>query len=215
MATETLSATPRTDVGKGAARSLRREGRVPGVIYGSERESLPLSLNSRELERLLGRISAESTVIDLDLGGSTARTLIREVQRHPFRREVIHVDFQELVAGEKVTVNIPITLVGVPEGVRLSGALLGQVMSELTIRVDPVDIPRNVEVDVSGLTIGHSVHVSDLKLPDGVEVLDEADATVATVSAPKVTEEAPVVAAETGAEPELIRKTKADEEAEK
>lgn len=215
MATETLSATPRTDVGKGAARSLRREGRVPGVIYGSERESLPLSLNSRELERLLGRISAESTVIDLDLGGSTARTLIREVQRHPFRREVIHVDFQELVAGEKVTVNIPITLVGVPEGVRLSGALLGQVMSELTIRVDPVDIPRNVEVDVSGLTIGHSVHVSDLKLPDGVEVLDEADATVATVSAPKVTEEAPVVAAETGAEPELIRKTTADEEAEK
>ena len=215
MPTETLSATPRTDVGKGAARSLRREGRVPGVIYGSTRESLPLSLNSRELERLLGRISAESTVIDLDFGDSTARTLIREVQRHPFRREVIHVDFQELVAGEKVIVNIPITLVGVPEGVRLSGALLGQVMSELTIRVDPVDIPRNVEVDVSGLTIGHSIHVSDLKLPAGVEVLDEADTTVATVSAPKVTEEAPVVAAETGAEPELIRKTKAEEDAEK
>lgn len=215
MPTETLSATPRTDVGKGAARSLRREGRVPGVIYGSARESLPLSLNSRELERLLGRISAESTVIDLDFGDSTARTLIREVQRHPFRREVIHVDFQELVAGEKVIVNIPITLVGVPEGVRLSGALLGQVMSELTIRVDPVDIPRHVEVDVSGLTIGHSIHVSDLKLPAGVEVLDEADTTVATVSAPKVTEEAPVVAAETGAEPELIRKTKAEEDAEK
>lgn len=215
MPTETLSATPRTDVGKGAARSLRREGRVPGVIYGSARESLPLSLNSREVERLLGRISAESTVIDLDFGDSTARTLIREVQRHPFRREVIHVDFQELVAGEKVIVNIPITLVGVPEGVRLSGALLGQVMSELTIRVDPVDIPRNVEVDVSGLTIGHSIHVSDLKLPAGVEVLDEADTTVATVSAPKVTEEAPVVAAETGAEPELIRKTKAEEDAEK
>lgn len=215
MAIVTLSATPRADVGKGAARSLRRDGRVPAVIYGSARESLPLSLNSRELERLLGRISAESTVIDLDLGGSTARTLIREVQRHPFRREIIHVDFQELVAGEKVTVNIPITLVGVPEGVRLSGALLGQVMNELTIRVDPADIPRHVEVDVSRLTIGHSLHVSDLQLPAGVEVLDDADATVATVSAPKVSEEAPAVVAEPGSEPELIRKAKADEEAAK
>jgi large subunit ribosomal protein L25 len=215
MATATLSATPRADVGKGAARSLRRDGRVPAVIYGHAREPQPLSLNARELERLLDRISAESTVIDLDLGGATSRTLIREVQRHPYKRSVIHVDFQELVAGEKVTVNIPLVLVGTPEGVRLSGAILNQVMTELTVRVDPVDIPGRIEVDVSNLTIGHSMHVGDLKLPEGVEVIDDAEATVATVAAPKVAEETAAPAAETSAEPELIRKPKGEEEDEK
>jgi large subunit ribosomal protein L25 len=215
MATATLSATPRADVGKGAARSLRREGRVPAVIYGHAREPQSLSLNARELERLLDRISAESTVIELDLGGATSRTLIREVQRHPYKRSVIHVDFQELVAGEKVTVNIPIVLVGTPEGVRLSGAILNQVMTELTVRVDPVDIPGHIDVDVSNVTIGHSVHVGDLKLPEGVEVIDDADATIATVAAPKVSEETAAPVAETSAEPELIRKPKGEEEDEK
>lgn len=215
MATVTLSATARADVGKGAARSLRREGRVPAVIYGHAREPQPLSLNARELERLLDRISAESTVIDLDLDGASSRTLIREVQRHPYRRQVIHVDFQELVAGEKVTVNIPIVLVGTPEGVRLSGAILNQVMTELTVRVDPAEIPGHIDVDVSRVTIGHSVHVGDLTLPEGVEVLDDAEATVATVSAPKVAEETATPAEETSAEPELIRKPKGEEEVEK
>ena len=93
MATATLSATPRTESGKGAARSLRRDGRVPGVVYGRARAAMPLSIDARELERLLGHINAETTVIDLALDGGSTRTLIREIQRHPLQRNVIHVDF--------------------------------------------------------------------------------------------------------------------------
>jgi large subunit ribosomal protein L25 len=216
MATAQLSASPRTTSGKGAARSLRSAGQIPAVIYGHAREPLSLAIPTREFEKLLERVSAESTVIELTLDGGVARTLIREIQRHPYKKQILHIDFQELVAGEKVSVNVPIVLTGTPEGVRLSGGILSQVMSELSIRVDPVNIPRRVEADVTNVAIGHSLHVSDLKVPDGVEILDEADATVAVVSAPKVEVEAPaaVEGAEAPAEPELIRKTKEEGEAE-
>ena len=215
MATASLAATPRSATGKGAARSLRRDGQVPAVIYGHAREPQSLAINTRELERLLGRISAENTVIELTLDGRTARTLIREIQRHPFKRSIIHVDFQELVAGEKVTVNVPIVLMGAAAGVR-EGGILDQIMRELSVEVDPANIPGRIEVDVSELTIGHSIHVRDLSLPTGVTVLDDEDATVVVVSAPKTvveTVEAPEAEAAT-AEPEVIRKAKTDEEEE-
>ena len=211
MATAQLSASTRDSVGKGAARSLRSAGQIPAVIYGHAREPQSLAIPTREFEKLLERVSAESTVIELALDGGVARTLIREIQRHPYKKQILHIDFQELVAGEKVTVNVPIVLVGTPEGVRLSGGILSQVMSELSIRVDPVNIPRRVEADVTNVAIGHSLHVSDLKVPEGVEVEDDADATVAVVSAPKVEVEPTPGAAEgveAAAEPELIRKTK-------
>ena len=217
MPTAQLSASPRTTTGKGAARSLRSAGQIPAVIYGHAREPRSLAIPTREFEKLLDRVSAESTVIELALDGGVARTLIREIQRHPYKKQILHIDFQELVAGEKVSVNVPIVLTGTPEGVRVSGGILSQVMSELSIRVDPVNIPRRIEADVTNVAIGHSLHVSDLKVPDGIEVLDEADATVAVVSAPKVeAEPTPGVAegVEAAAEPELIRKTKDEEEGE-
>ena len=216
MATAQLSASPRDAAGKGAARSLRSAGKIPAVIYGHAREPQSLAIPTREFEKLLERVSAESTVIELDLAGTVARTLIREIQRHPFKKQILHVDFQELVAGEKVTVNVPIVLVGTPEGVRVSGGILSQVMSELSILVDPVNIPNRIEADVTAVTIGHSLHVSDLKIPEGVEVVDDPEETVAVVSAPKVEAE-PVPAtepAEGAAEPELIRKTKEEGEEE-
>jgi large subunit ribosomal protein L25 len=210
MASVQLNAVPRSDVGKGAARTLRSEGKIPAVIYGHAREPQPLAIDQRELERLLSHIAAESTVIELSLDGTTARTLIREIQRHPFKRQILHVDFQELVAGEKVTVSVPILLVGVPEGVRAEGGVLDQTMRELSIHVDPADIPNHIDVDVSALTIGRSVHVSDLALPEGVEVLDDEDATICVVSAPRaVVEEAPAeVVVEGAEEPEVIGRGK-------
>ena len=217
MATAQLSASPRTTVGKGAARTLRSAGQIPAVIYGHAREPQSLAIPTREFEKLLERVSAESTVIELTLDGGVARTLIREIQRHPYKKQILHIDFQELVAGEKVTVNVPIVLVGTPEGVRLAGGILSQVMSELSVRVDPVNIPRRIEADVTNVAIGHSLHVSDLKVPEGVEVEDDADATVAVVSAPKVEAEptpSAVEGVEAAAEPELIRKTKDEEEEE-
>lgn len=211
MASAHLNATPRSDVGKGVARSLRREGMIPAVIYGHARAPQPLAIDQRDLDRLLSHIAAESTVIELSFDGTTSRTLIREIQRHPFKPQILHVDFQELVAGEKVTVDVPIILGGVPEGVRAEGGVLDQTMRELSIHVDPVNIPNHIDVDVSGLGIGDSVHVSDLTLPEGVEILDDEDATICVVSAPRaVVEEAPVeVVAEGGAEePEVIGKGK-------
>jgi large subunit ribosomal protein L25 len=141
------------------------------------------------------------------------RTLIREIQRHPYRRNILHVDFQELVAGEKVTVNIPVVLVGTPEGVK-TGGVLDQIMRDIAILVDPANIPSHIDVDVSAITIGHSIHVGEIQVPEGIEVMEDADATIATVTAPRVHEEVAVVAPEAPAEPELIRKPKGEEEGE-
>lgn len=215
MATASLSATKRSNVGKGVARKLRAAGEVPAVIYGHGREPQPLALNTFNLEKMLSKVSYRTTVIELDIEGAMARTLIREVQRHPFKRDILHVDFQELVAGEKVTVQVPLVFVGTPEGVRVGGGILETAMRELTITIDPADIPNHIDVDVTNLTIGHSLHVSDLPVPAGAEVLDEANATVCLVAVPKaVVEPTPEEAAAStaAAEPEVIRKAKADEE---
>jgi len=214
MATASLNATPRTDRGTGVARKLRQSGKVPAVIYGHGRDSQPLAIDTRELDRLLERVSAASTVIELSVDGRMARTLIREIQRHPFKKHILHVDFQELVAGEKVTVSIPIVLTGTSEGVK-AGGILDHVLHQLTIRVDPMHIPNHVDVDVTSLTIGHSIHVSDLTVPAGVEILDDQEATVTTVAAPRAeTPVAGVPVVEAAPEPELIRKPKEGEEEE-
>jgi large subunit ribosomal protein L25 len=216
MASATLSATPRSDKGKGVARTLRRNGQVPAVIYGHSREAQSLAVPARELDRLLQHISAESTVVELSIDGRTSRTLIREIQRHPFKRMILHVDFQELVAGETVTVRIPLILVGLPAEVRSGGAIMDQTMRELEIEVDPVNMPNHIDVDVSELTIGHSIHVRDLKLPAGVTALVDEDASVVVIQAARaVTEE--VVAVEdpdaaAAAEPEVIRAKKDEDE---
>ena len=214
MASASLSAEVRTETGKGVARKLRSAGRVPAVVYGHARESQALSLQTRELEKLLSSIATGSTVVELTLGGATTKTLIREVQRHPFKKQILHVDFQELVAGEKVTVEIPLVFVGIPEGVRLSGALLEQILHSLEVLVDPANIPNHIDVDVTNLAMGHSLHVNELTLPPGLEVLTDEDATVCAVVAPRaVVEETPAEGVEAVPEPELIRKPKEEEEA--
>lgn len=216
MATAQLSASTRSSSGKGAARTLRRDGRLPAIIYGRTREPLSLSVPAREFERLLERVHAENTVIELSIDGAMSRTLIREIQRHPVKRNVLHVDFQELVAGERMVVNIPIVLQGTPEGVRNSGGILSQILQELECRVDPLNMPPSIIVDVTNIAVGHSLHVSEITIPDGVEVLDDPESTIAVVAVPKEEEVAPTTEApEAAAEPELIRKPKeGDEEGE-
>ena len=212
MANASLGAETRSDRGKGYARKLRAAGRVPGIVYGHGREPQSLSVVARDLDKLLSSIAVSSTVVELGLGGAITKTLIREIQRHPFKKMIMHIDFQELVAGEKVTVDLPLVFVGVPEGVRLSGALLEQILHKIEVLVDPSNIPNHVDVDVSHLAMGHSLHIRDLKLPEGVEVLSDEDATICAVIAPRAAVEA--AAAEGAvAEPELIRKAKEDEDA--
>jgi large subunit ribosomal protein L25 len=208
----------RNETGTGVARKLRQNGSFPAVIYGHGREPQSLSLNTRDFEKLISGINVMATVIELNVGGKTARTLIREIQRHPFKRSIVHVDFQELVAGEKITVSIPLRFVGTADGVRNSGGILEETMHQVHLRLDPSAIPDHIDVDVTPLTIGHSIHIRDLKLPSGVTILDDAGATVCVCTAPKTEVVAtPAEGAEGAAavaEPELIRKPKAEGEEE-
>jgi len=208
MATASLSAASRTDTGKGVARKLRAAGNVPGVIYGHARAPQSLALETRAVERLLDKIVAASTVVELTVDGTTTRTLIREIQRHPVKRNILHIDFQELVVGEKVTVKVPLVFEGVPAGVRLVGGILEEVMHELELEVDPSGIPEKLTIDVTALTIGHSIHAREITLPVGVTLLTDADATVCLVSASRAAASADEPSQ---AEPEVIRKAKADD----
>jgi large subunit ribosomal protein L25 len=219
MASVPFVATTRDATGKGVARKLRATGQVPAIIYGHSRAPQTLSLDAHQLSLLLEKHPYQSTVIALDVDGKTSNTLIREIQRHPYKKQILHVDFQELVAGEKVTVKVPLQFTGTAEGVKNGGGILDQTMHEVEITCDPSNIPHHVAVDVTPLTIGHSIHAGELALPAGVTLETDADATVCVCSAPKVeAEPAPEAAADATAaapgEPELIRKVKAEDEAE-
>lgn len=185
----TLKAEKRVGTGKGVARKLRAAGRLPGVVYGQGREALPISLDSAEAEHLFHSISVENTIVDLTVEGEgkSFQTLVREIQVHPFRPDVLHVDFYRLQAGVKVDVEIPVNLNGVPTGVRTGGGILQQVTHELPVKVIPSKIPDSFEIDVSHLEVGDSIHVSDLELPDGVEEIElDPERTVCTVALPRV-----------------------------
>lgn len=213
MATVPFSATTRGTTGKGVARKLRATGQVPAVIYGHARQPQPLALDHHALTLFLEKHPYQSTVIALSIDGKASNTLIREVQRHPFKKQILHVDFQELVAGEKITVPVPVHLTGTPEGVRLGGGMLDHILHELELECDPANIPGHITVDVTALTIGHSIHAGEIALPAGVTLRSNPEATVCVCAAPRV--EAEPAAAEGGAaEPELIRKPKAEDEAE-
>ncbi len=206
-----LSATLRDEQGKSAVRKLRAAGKIPAVVYGHGEETQSLSIDAHEIELLFSRISVQSTMITLKIDGRKGgdlRTLVREVQKHPVKANVIHVDFYQLHADEKVTVHTPIRLVGTPVGVR-EGGILNQSLDTLDVSCLPENIPSVIEIDISGLHIGDSVHVRDLPLPEGVESEIDGDITVAAVSHPSVAEvtAAPAEAAEPGSsEPELVRK---------
>ena len=213
--TVTLSATAREKTGKGAARQARLQKRVPAVIYGHGRPSQNLLLEAPALEKALKGIEAESTLIELTIDGKKSRTLIREIQRHPIRPDIIHVDFYEIKADEKITLNVPVHLTGTADGVRNAGGVLDQVTREVEIEVLPEHIPDRVELDVTALKIGDSLHVRDLSIPNA-EILTSADLTIAVVVPPRAEEvAAPAAEAATEvAEPELIRKVREGEEGE-
>src|SRR6266511_2794579 len=211
--TVSLSATAREKTGKGAARQARFHKQVPAVIYGHGRATQPLMVDGLALEQPLTGVEPESTLIDLTVDGKKARALIREIQRHPLRPDIIHVDFYEIKADEKITLKVPVHLVGTPDGVRNAGGVLDQVTREVEIEVLPEDIPDRVELDVTALKIGDSLHTRDLTIPKAV-ILTGADLTIATVVPPRAEEVAaptPEAATEV-AEPELIRKVREGEE---
>ena len=208
-----LAASPRTTTGKGAARQTRFRGKVPAVIYGHGRETQSLEVEAKALEKALSGVEPASTIIELAVDGLKTRTLIREIQRHPIRPDIIHVDFYEIHAAERVKLKVPVHLVGAPDGVRNAGGVLDQVTREVEIEVLPEQIPDRVELDVTALKIGDSLHVRQLQIPN-VTILTHGDLTIATVVPPRaeeVTAPTPEAVAEV-AEPELIRKVREGEE---
>ncbi len=209
-----LQVASRSDTGKGAARSLRRQGKIPGVIYGHDRAPEALVVESLALTKMLTGISAATTIVEVAIDGrAPVKALIREIQRDSLRpAQILHLDFYEIRADEAVTVPVPVHLVGIPDGVRNFGGVLDHSLRELEVEVLPADIPESIDLDVTSLAIGHSLFVRDIKLEKGV-ILNDPDTPICTVVAPR-TEEAPAVVAEevAPAEPELIRKPKAEDE---
>jgi large subunit ribosomal protein L25 len=214
----TIEAQTRTDTGKGAARALRRTGRVPAVIYGHDRPSETVTVETLALTKMLGTISAATTIVDVTVDGrAPVKALIREIQRDPLRSvNVLHLDLYEVKADEQVKVSVPVRLVGVPDGVRNFGGVLDQVLYSLEVEVLPADIPDHIDLDVTNLAIGHSMFVREVEVAKA-RILNSPDSPVCSVVAPR-TEEAPVAAPEAEvaapAEPELIRKPKAEAEGE-
>jgi large subunit ribosomal protein L25 len=214
-----LAAEPRAPQKKTGARALRSAGKVPAILYGHGAEPQPLAVGAVELGRLLENIHPESTIVEVSLGAKTVRALIREIQRHPLRPGIVHIDLQEIHAGEKIRIEVPVHLVGIPDGVRNQGGTLDQVLRTIEIEVDPTQIPERVELDVTALVIGRSLHVSDLSIP-GVRIMADPSLSVCTVAAPRVEEVVAPVAAEgvvvapegeAVAEPEVIKKGKVEE----
>ena len=212
----TLPVTVRGTSGKGAARALRRAGKIPGVIYGHGRAAEPVAIDSSTLTKMLVGVSAATAIVDVTVDDrAPVKALIREIQRDSLRPgTIIHLDLYEVRGDEEITLEVPVRLIGIPDGVRNFGGVLDHVLRELEIEVLPSNIPEHIDLDVTSLAIGHSLFVRDLQVPNA-KVLNDPDTPICTVVAPR-TEEAPAAAPEEAAssEPELIRKPKAEAEGE-
>ena len=212
----TLKAEKRADAGKGAARKLRSAGRIPGVVYGQGDEGILLSLDALETFNLFNHISVENTIVELQVEGEkeSIDTLVREVQVHPFRPDILHVDFYKVQKGVELEVNVPLHLHGTAAGVKNHGGVLQQLFHDLPLRTIPSLIPEEITFDVSGLEIGDQVLASELQFPEGVTLDLDPDTVLVLVSAPRAVaeEDEEELAAEEPAEPELIGEEPSDEE---
>ncbi len=215
MAIVPLEGRVRPGTGKGPARQARRDGFIPGVIYGHGETPVALSVPKREFELAMKTAKGSNVIVGLKLDGVAEQTaIIREVQRDPISYDILHLDFHRISLTEKVTVEVSIHLVGVPDGVKNGGGVLEHIARTVEIECLATQIPGSIEADVSKLGIGDSVHVRDLVIPDA-EVLSDPDTTVATVVPPtKAVETTPAEGAEPGkAEPEVIAKGKPEDAA--
>ena len=202
-----LNAEPRNDTGKGASRRLRHAGKVPAIMYGGGKDPEALSLSHNEVLRKLEHEAFYSHILTVKSGGAETQAILRDLQRHPSKPIIMHMDLQRISATEKLKTHAPIHLVGGDDapGVK-AGGLISHDQTEVSIECLPKDLPEYIEVDVSGLDIGDSIHLSDLKIPEGVTLVDLArgddhDSSVVSVHVKRVVEEVePTAEAEQAAE---------------
>jgi large subunit ribosomal protein L25 len=200
----TLKAEMRGEQGKEAAKRLRDSGRVPAVLYGRGFDAVSISVPAHDAELLFRSISVENTLVQLEIDGEKGpvQSLIREIQVHPYKPQLLHVDFYRIREGETVEVEIPVHLKGVPAGVR-DGGVLQHTVHDLRVRCLPTAIPESIDLDVSGLKLGDSIHVADVPVSEGVQILAEPDRTICSVNLPRAEETKPAAAVE-GAEGEAV-----------
>ena len=212
----TLSARHRTDVGRNSVKQLRTRGSVPAVIYGHKDQPANLEINAREITKLLAHAVGENILVELQIAGEQGQTsklsLIQEVQHHPVRREILHVDFLEVATDEVLHTEVPLESFGEADGVKNYGGLLEHSLRSLHIECLPKDLPEIIRVDVTSLGLNQSLHVRDLILPAGVKATSDPDLTVFIVAESKTGVEAePTTLAATG--PEVIKEKKPAEAA--
>ena len=166
-----ITITHRTAQGTGASRRLRRAGRVPGILYGNGQEALAIEFDHNELFHKLRQEAFHSSVISLDLDGKPHPALLRDVQRHPFKKLILHVDFQRVDVNRKLHTKVPLHFVNGDNcpGVKQSGAIVSHILTEIEVLCLPGDLPEYIEVDLHDLTVAHPFHVADLKAPAGIE----------------------------------------------
>ena len=191
----TLNAEVRSDLGKGASRRLRRNvSMVPAVIYGGDKAPQSISLLAKDLAKLLENEAAFSHVLSLDVAGTQESVVIKALQRHPAKGFVLHADFQRVVAGQKLTAHVPLHFINeaTAVGVKQQGGEISHTISEVEVSCLPKDLPEFIEVDMAAVEVGQTVHMSDLKLPKGVELVALAhgnDLAVSNIHASRVKDE--------------------------
>jgi len=193
-----VNATSRKAQGTGASRRLRKAGGVPGIVYGSSEPAL-IELDQNNLYYVLQNEAFHASILTLNLEGKKEQVLLRDFQMHPFRQQVQHIDFQRVAKDKKIHMKVPLHFLNaeIAPGVKLGGGIISHVLNELEIACLPADLPEFIEVDLANLELGHSVHVSDIKLPKGVELAGHHHAgdAVATVQVPRGAVEAAATAA--------------------
>jgi large subunit ribosomal protein L25 len=196
-----LTAEPRPRAGKGAARAMRRGGRVPGIVYGDKGEPVLISLDPRELGRVLARAGVFATLVDISIDGTTHRTLPRDIQYHPISDAPLHVDFMRVAAGAQVTVTVPVAFINHERSVGLRrGGILNIVSHGLEMTCSVDNIPERVVVDLDGLDIGDSVHIGAVEMPPGARpAIRQRDFTIASIAASSAVKEEAAQAAATAA----------------
>ncbi|MGH9389177.1 MAG: 50S ribosomal protein L25 [Vicinamibacteria bacterium] len=192
-----LTATARKETGKGISRRIRARGRIPAVLYGRATSAFALELDPKALVRAISTEAGENTLIDLSIEGDSDSSLklvmVREIQQDPVSREFLHADLYEISLDQKIQVKVPVHLIGKAKGV-VDGGILEHVLREVSVECLPTRIPGHFELDVTGLSIGDSLHASDLRIPEGVTLLETPGTALASLAAPAAEEEKPAVA---------------------
>jgi large subunit ribosomal protein L25 len=182
-----ITAEARDRVGKGVARAARREGKVPAVIYGDKQDPVSITLDGKQLSKLLKRPGFFTQIFSVDVTGKKHEVLARDIQRHPVTDIPLHVDFMRFNQNTKIVIEIPVNFLNAEEAPGLKqGGVLNIVRRELELRCSPSNIPQAIDIDLTGFEIGDSIHISALSLPDGAEPITDRDYTIATVAAPTV-----------------------------